>query len=153
NMAPEYGATCGFFPVDDASCAFLELTGRGDVVPAVKAYWQAQGMYGMPKKGDIDYSQVVELDLSTVKPAVSGPRRPHDHMELSQLGGRYRELMNKAFTDGGYGKNGELGKRFPTAKPDVDVGHGDVLISAITSCTNTSNPGVMLGAGLLAKKA
>jgi aconitate hydratase len=153
NMAPEYGATCGFFPVDDVSCEFLKMTGRAGIVPAVQAYWKAQGLYGMPKKGDIDYSQVVELDLSTVKPAVSGPRRPHDHLELAKIGSRYRELMGKSFTDGGYGKAGELGKRVATSKPGVDVGHGDVLISAITSCTNTSNPGVLLGAGLLAKKA
>ncbi|HKU70002.1 MAG TPA: aconitase family protein, partial [Burkholderiales bacterium] len=153
NMSPEYGATCGFFPVDDTSCAFLEMTGRGAVVPAVKAYWQAQGMYGMPRPGDIDYSQVVELDLSTVRPAVSGPRRPHDRIDLPLIGAKYRELMAKDFEDGGYGKAGEIGKRVPTGKAGVDVGHGDVLISAITSCTNTSNPGVMLGAGLLAKKA
>jgi len=153
NMSPEYGATCGFFPVDDVSCAFLEMTGRGSIVPAVQAYWKAQGLYGMPKKGDIDYSQVVEFDISKVKPAVSGPRRPHDHLELPALKGKYQELMGKSFTDGGYGKGGEMGKRVPTAKAGVDVGHGDVLISAITSCTNTSNPGVLLGAGLLAKKA
>ena len=153
NMSPEYGATCGFFPVDDVACEFLEMTGRGAIVPAVKAYWKAQGMYGMPQKGDIDYSAVVELDLSTVKPAVSGPRRPHDHMELPKIGATYRDLMGKAFADGGYGKGNEIGKRVSTSKSDVDVGHGDVLISAITSCTNTSNPGVLLGAGLLAKKA
>jgi aconitate hydratase len=153
NMAPEYGATCGFFPVDDVSCDFLEMTGRGNIVPAVKAYWKAQGMYGMPKKGDIDYSAVVEMDLSTVRPAVSGPRRPHDHMELSEIGNTYRSLMNKSFAEGGYGKTGDIGKRVSTTESGVDVGHGDVLISAITSCTNTSNPGVLLGAGLLAKKA
>jgi aconitate hydratase len=153
NMAPEYGATCGFFPVDDVACDFLRMTGRGERVDAVKAYYTAQGMYGMPRKGDIDYSAIVELDLSTVKPAVSGPRRPHDHMDLPLIGSKYRELMGKAFTDGGYGKGSEIGKRVPTSKPGVDIGHGDVLISAITSCTNTSNPGVLLGAGLLAKKA
>jgi len=153
NMSPEYGATCGFFPVDDVSCEFLRMTGRGDIVPAVKAYYEAQGMYGMPKEGDIDYSSVVELDLSTVKPAVSGPRRPHDRMDLPEIGSKFRELMGKAFTDGGYGKGKEIGRRVPTSKQSIDVGHGDVLISAITSCTNTSNPGVLLGAGLLAKKA
>jgi len=153
NMAPEYGATCGFFPVDDVACEFLKMTGRGNVVPAVQAYWKAQGMYGMPKKGDIDYSQVVEFDLSKVKPAVSGPRRPHDHIDLPALKGRFKELMGKSVTDGGYGKGNEMGKRVPTSRSGVDVGHGDVLISAITSCTNTSNPGVLLGAGLLAKKA
>ena len=153
NMAPEYGATCGFFPVDDVACEFLRMTGRGDVVPAVKAYYEAQGLYGIPKLGDIDYSDVVEFDLASVKPAVSGPRRPHDRLDLPALKGKYRELLEKPFAEGGYGKPGELGKRVPTSRTDVQIGHGDVLISAITSCTNTSNPGVMLGAGLLAKKA
>ena len=153
NMAPEYGATCGFFPVDDVACEFLRMTGRGDVVPAVKAYYEAQGMYGMPKKGDIDYSDVVDFDLSKVVPAVSGPRRPHDRLDLPALKGKFRELMGKPFADGGYGKATEMSKRVATDKPGIDVGQGDVLISAITSCTNTSNPGVLLGAGLLAKKA
>jgi len=153
NMSPEYGATCGFFPVDDVSCEFLRMTGRGEVVPLVKAYYEAQGMYGMPKKGEIDYSEVVELDLSAVKPAVSGPRRPHDRIDLPELKSKFDELMKKPFVDGGYGKADNKTLRVPTAKSGIDVGHGDVLISAITSCTNTSNPGVLLGAGLLAKKA
>jgi aconitate hydratase len=198
NMSPEYGATCGFFPVDDRSCDFLQMTGRGDVVPAVKAYYQAQGLYGMPRKGDIDYSEVVELDLATVKPAVSGPRRPHDQLDLGALKSKFTELMGKPVAEDGYGKSAEaIGRRVevklgsvrgpasgggaqespapgaernavemvgnrPTphvvtagsaATGTSDVGHGDVLISAITSCTNTSNPGVLLGAGLLAKKA
>jgi aconitate hydratase len=153
NMSPEYGATCGFFPVDDVSCEYLRMTGRGDIVPLVKAYYEAQGMYGMPKKGDIDYSEVVEFDLSTVKPAVSGPRRPHDRMDLPELKSKFQELMKKPFVDGGYGKADNPGLRAATSKEGIDVGHGDVLISAITSCTNTSNPGVLLGAGLLAKKA
>jgi aconitate hydratase len=110
-------------------------------------------MFGMPKEGDIDYSEVVELDLTSIKPAVSGPRRPHDRLELAELKGQFKELMGKAFADGGYGKANEMNKRVPTSQSGIDVGQGDVLISAITSCTNTSNPGVMLGAGLLAKKA
>ena len=85
NMSPEYGATCGFFPVDDVSCEFFRMTGRGDAALAVKAYYEAQGMFGMPKKGDIDYSDVVELDLASIKPAVSGPRRPHDRLDLPEL--------------------------------------------------------------------
>jgi aconitate hydratase len=157
NMSPEYGATCGFFPVDDVACEFLKMTGRGDIVPAVKAYYEAQGLYGIPKKGQLDYSEVVELDLSTVTPAVSGPRRPHDRIDLPQIKSRFAELMGKPVADGGYGKSaGDVGsssKRYPTGKPGVEIGHGDVLISAITSCTNTSNPGVLLAAGLLAKKA
>jgi aconitate hydratase len=153
NMSPEYGATCGFFPVDDVSCEFLRLTGRGDLVPLVKAYYQAQGMYGMPKKGEIDYTEVVELDLATVRPSVSGPRRPHDRIDLPRLKDKFQELMAKPFVEGGYGKAAEPNARVQTARQGIDVGHGDVLISAITSCTNTSNPGVLLGAGLLAKKA
>jgi aconitate hydratase len=153
NMSPEYGATCGYFPVDEISLEFLRITGRGGIVPAVKAYLQAQGMFGMPKKGDIDYTDVVELDLSTVRPAVSGPRRPHDRMDLPELKGKFAELLAKPFNDGGYGKASEMNKRVETSEAGIDLGHGDVLISAITSCTNTSNPGVMLAAGLLAKKA
>ncbi len=153
NMAPEYGATCGFFPVDETSCEFLRMTGRGDIVPAVKAYYRAQGLFGMPKQGDIDYSEVVELDLSSIRPAVAGPRRPQDRLELAELKGKFKELLAKPFTDGGYGKAREMTRRVTTSEAGIDVGHGDVLISAITSCTNTSNPGVMLGAGLLAKKA
>ncbi|MGZ5095556.1 MAG: aconitate hydratase AcnA, partial [Burkholderiales bacterium] len=153
NMSPEYGATCGFFPVDDVSCEFLRMTGRGEIVPMVKAYYEAQGMFGMPKKGEIDYSEVVELDLTSIRPAVAGPRRPHDRIDLPDLKIKFQELMEKPFVDGGYGKANQMTERSPTGKHGVDVGHGDVLISAITSCTNTSNPGVLLGAGLLAKKA
>ena len=153
NMAPEYGATCGFFPVDDVSCEFLRMTGRANIVPAVKAYYEAQGMYGMPKKGDIDYSDVVEFDLAAVQPCVSGPRRPQDRLNLPELKDKFQELLGKAVPDGGYGKATEMSKRVATSKAGTDLGHGDVLISAITSCTNTSNPGVLLGAGLLAKKA
>ncbi|MBI3937774.1 MAG: aconitate hydratase AcnA, partial [Betaproteobacteria bacterium] len=178
NMAPEYGATCGFFPVDDVTCDFLRITGRREAADITRAYYQAQAMYGMPKAGDIDYTEVYELDLGTVVPAVSGPRRPHDWIELPNLKSRFAELMGKAVADGGYGKSADdiphmcprdpaydkdaagygkaaesPGKRFPTGKEGIEVGHGDVLIAAITSCTNTSNPGVLLGAGLLARKA
>ncbi|RPI43881.1 MAG: aconitate hydratase AcnA [Betaproteobacteria bacterium] len=154
NMAPEYGATCGFFPVDDVSCEYLRITGRGEAADIAKAYYQAQGMFGMPKAGDIDYSEVVELDVSTVVPAVSGPRRPHDRLDLPELKTKFAELMGKPMAEGGYGKSAEaLKERFETNLPGIDIGHGDVLIAAITSCTNTSNPGVLLGAGLLAKKA
>jgi aconitate hydratase len=154
NMAPEYGATCGFFPVDDVACDYLRITGRAEAAEIAKAYYQAQGMFGMPKAGDIDYSEVVELDLSNVVPAVSGPRRPHDRLDLPALQGKIHELMDKPMAEGGYGKSAaDLNERFETNLPDVDIGNGDVLIAAITSCTNTSNPGVMLAAGLLAKKA
>jgi len=154
NMAPEYGATCGFFPVDDTTCEFLRFTGRGEIVDAVRAYCKAQGMYGMPKKGEIDYTEVVEMDLASVKPAVSGPRRPHDRLDLPALKGKFAELMGSAVADGGYGKAADSGgARHATGKAGVDLGHADVVITAITSCTNTSNPGVLLAAGLVAKKA
>jgi aconitate hydratase len=154
NMAPEYGATCGFFPIDDASCEYLRITGRGEAAELAKAYYQAQNMFGMPKPGTIDYSEVLELDLGSVVPAVSGPRRPHDRLDLPALKTKFAELMGKPVADGGYSKSADaLNERFETNLPGVDIGHGDVLIAAITSCTNTSNPGVLLAAGLLAKKA
>ena len=153
NMAPEYGATCGFFPVDESSLRIPAHDRPRRSRADGQGLLEAQGMFGMPKKGDIDYSEIVELDLSTVKPAVSGPRRPHDRLDLPALGAKFEELMGKPFADGGYGKAGEIHKRVPTSKAGIDVGHGDVLISAITSCTNTSNPGVLLGAGLLAEES
>jgi aconitate hydratase len=154
NMAPEYGATCGFFPVDDTSIEYLRITGRAEAAEIAKAYCQAQGMYGMPKAGEIDYSQIIELDLASVVPAVSGPRRPHDRLDLPALKGKVAELMGKPMAEGGFGKSATaVGERFETSLPGIDIGNGDVLIAAITSCTNTSNPGVLLGAGLLAKKA
>ncbi len=154
NMAPEYGATCGFFPVDDVSCEYLRITGRSDAADIAKAYYQAQNMFGMPKPGEIDYSEVIELDLASVVPAVSGPRRPHDRLDLAALKGKLAELMGKPMAEGGYGKSAAaLNERFETNLPGIDIGDGDVLIAAITSCTNTSNPGVLLAAGLLAKKA
>jgi len=153
NMAPEYGATCGFFPVDDTTCEFLRITGRAEAAEIAKAYYTAQGMYGMPKPGDVDYSDVYELDLGTVVPAVSGPRRPHDRLDLPVLKDKFSELMVKPMADGGYGKSADAMKDRFAAGEGKDVGSGDVLIAAITSCTNTSNPGVLLAAGLVAKKA
>src|SRR3954451_22227386 len=213
NMAPEYGATIGFFPVDELTCQYLLATGRSkQQVDTVRAYYQAQGLFGIPKKGECEYTQVLELDLSSVKPSVAGPKRPQDRIELHSLKSKFLELL-AAPSPTGYGKpKDEAGKRFhaivepppvdtvkgggaqesddgPVAQktgisqkdtnpqtetemmtnrptPDrvptqevhklnmpVDIGHGDVLIAAITSCTNTSNPSVMLAAGLLAKKA
>ena len=155
NMAPEYGATIGFFPIDDRTIAYLEGTGRTkDEIDAFKAYFKAQGLYGVPKKGAIDYSQVVELDLGTVAPSLAGPKRPQDRIEIGNVKGKFEELFSKPVADGGYGKApAALRTRFPTGKGDIRIGSGDVLIAAITSCTNTSNPGVLLAAGLLAKKA
>src|SRR2546428_356243 len=213
NMAPEYGPTMGYFPVDELSCQYMLATGRAkDKVDAMRAYFQAQQMFGIPKKGQCDYTQVLELDLVSVRPSVAGPKRPQDRIELPKL----KDVFHKILQDpapSGYGKKKEeVGKRYhqvvepppiehvagggkqepdtisdvvrdgvtrkdtnplteaemmtnrptpdrvPTQevhemKMPVDVGHGDVLIAAITSCTNTSNPSVMLAAGILAKKA
>jgi aconitate hydratase len=155
NMAPEYGATIGFFPVDDRTVAYLEGTGRTrEEIDAFTAYFKAQGLYGVPKKGTIDYSQVVEFDLGTVAPSLAGPKRPQDRIEIGNVKAKFQELFSKSVADGGYGKApATLMPRFPTGKGDTRIGNGDVLIAAITSCTNTSNPGVLLAAGLLAKKA
>ncbi|HET6439937.1 MAG TPA: aconitate hydratase [Anaeromyxobacter sp.] len=209
NMAPEYGATVGFFPPDEQSVRYLEQTGRSpEQVSAFRAYHEAQGLLRIPGPGEVDYSEVVPLDLSTIRPAVAGPKRPQDRIELGALGQAFRDLLTRKDA-AGYGLDpavvgrrhrllGEDGVRHagaglqapesapdprrrstspltefemmnnrPTPTPeevlppeparlrdaDVEVGHGDVLIAAITSCTNTSNPSVMLAAGLLARKA
>ena len=200
NMSPEYGATIGYFPVDQESVNYLRATGRTDEqCAAFENYFRAQKMFGMPRKGEIDYSVDLELDLGQVQPGVAGPKRPQDRINLPELGQTFRSLLQKPVKDGGYGKenvdpamkhliqlNGsaprdgdmpgidpgeELNKaemvtNRPTPDPAKDltgadpfhhgesrIGHGSVLIAAITSCTNTSNPSVMLAAGLLAKKA
>ncbi|MGH8681350.1 MAG: aconitate hydratase AcnA, partial [Burkholderiales bacterium] len=154
NMAPEYGATMGFFPIDDKTVAYLEGTGRTrEEIDAFKAYFQAQGMFGAPKPGQIDYSQALELDLGTVAPSLAGPKRPQDRIEIGDVKAKFGELFAKPMTENGFAKRrADLGKRFRT-RDGIDIGSGDVAIAAITSCTNTSNPGVLLAAGLLAKKA
>src|SRR5437868_3356830 len=217
NMSPEYGATMGYFPPDEETCAYLKATGRDDEhVNAVRNYFKAQGLFGMPREGEIEYSTLVELDLDTIVPSVAGPKRPQDRIALPDLKNKFMELLQQDAKSGGYGKTGDdvtvryaadigasehalavvvgggqqhsasapapsgndvtpretsvwtetemmnnrptpdrvaevLPEEFP--KAHVDLGHGDVLIAAITSCTNTSNPSVMLAAGLLAKKA
>ena len=199
NMAPEYGATMGFFPVDAKTMEYMRFTGRTDEeVAALEAYMKAQGLFGIPKKGAIDYSETLELDLATVAPSLAGPKRPQDRIELGRVKAKFAELFAKPVTENGYGKNpAELARRVETwlaaqgpasgggttnaaslragAPADVvemvdnrptphvirsssrdgkvKLGHGDVLIAAITSCTKTSNPGVLIAAGLLAKKA
>jgi aconitate hydratase len=218
NMAPEYGATIGFFPVDEETCRYFQATGRPEEqVDAVRGYYRAQGMFGIPRRGEVDYSRVLDLDLADVRPSVAGPRRPQDRIDLPDVKRRFHELLHKPSADNGYNKpESEDSRRFvvitglnggaapdgtltgggeqdpetmPVARapltsetntnpeteiemmqnrptPDrveeiagefkrarVDLGHGDVVIAAITSCTNTSNPSVMLAAGLLAKKA
>jgi aconitate hydratase len=221
NMAPEYGATMGFFPVDEESCSYLEATGRTpEQVSAFRNYFKAQNLFGMPRAGEIDYSQLLELDLAEVVPGVAGPKRPQDRINLPELKNKFIELFQKPVAESGYNKEfDELDDRFQTTiglnlnkhtviegggaqepqsvpestdlsgletekdtaavtevemmnnrpTPDyleaseipadefprsvADLGHGDVVIAAITSCTNTSNPSVMLAAGLVAKKA
>ncbi|RXK56573.1 aconitate hydratase AcnA [Oleiharenicola lentus] len=154
NMAPEYGATMGFFPIDAECTNYLRATGRDEKhVATYEAYYKAQGLWGIPQKGQIDYSQVVELDLGTVVPSVAGPKRPQDRIELNKLKDNFVGSFSKPVTENGFGKKAE---EFSTVKADIagtKIGHGSVLIAAITSCTNTSNPSVMLAAGLLAKKA
>jgi aconitate hydratase len=201
NMAPEYGATMGFFPVDDVTVAYLRNTGRTDEeVDAFASYFKAQGLYGIPQAGQIDYSSVVELDLSGIEPSLAGPKRPQDRVPLSRMKQTFNTLFSKPAAENGFNRPAaEIGKRYTTGLhdrsanvcvpvsgggrqngaqnpsememaddhpsatvrcetademlPPVEIGHGDVLIAAITSCTNTSNPGVLLAAGLLAKKA
>jgi aconitate hydratase len=217
NMSPEYGATMGYFPVDRKTCDYLEATGRPrEHVKAVRSYFEAQGMFGIPRSGQCRYSQLLELNLADITPSVAGPKRPQDRIELPELKDKFIELLAKPMTENGYGKPpGDIFKRYQTTMgidgrslstvatgggdqspeslpppthdsttarntnawtesemvnnrptPDrvcedpeklpsdfVDLGNGDVLIAAITSCTNTSNPSVMLAAGLVAKKA
>ena len=155
NMAPEYGATMGFFPVDDETVAYFRATGRTDAeIDAFVNYWKAQGMYGIPKDGQCDYSETLQLDLASIKPSVAGPKRPQDRIELAQLKNKVEALLTQPVAEGGYGKPAQsTAKRVATAKAEVSLADADVLIAAITSCTNTSNPGVLLAAGLLARKA
>jgi aconitate hydratase len=197
NMAPEYGATMGFFPIDAECVNYLRATGRSDeAVKTYENYYKAQGLWGIPKKGDIVYSQEIELDLSTVLPSVAGPKRPQDRIELPKLKNEFITAFSKPVTENGFGMKAEelsrtvhvsaggeihpsggsqqrvpnsqlppsereMAIEHPTPDPvhakaarlDGNVRNGSVLIAAITSCTNTSNPSVMLAAGLLAKKA
>jgi aconitate hydratase len=210
NMSPEYGATMGYFPIDQESVDYLRATGRTEEqCRAFENYFRAQNMFGMPRKGEIDYSVDIELDLAEVQPSVAGPKRPQDRISLPELGTTFRELLEKPVQAGGYGKknvdlrekhlvelNGSAPRNGGMASSDTKedqginpgdelnkiemianrptpdsgreieaessevfargqsrIGHGSVLIAAITSCTNTSNPSVMIAAGLLAKKA
>jgi aconitate hydratase len=154
NMAPEYGATMGFFPIDGECSSFLRATGRDEKhVELYEAYYKAQNLWGIPQRGAIDYSQDLELDLGAVVPSVAGPKRPQDRIELPKMKQEFVAAFSKPVTENGFGKKAE---EFSTVSAEVGgtrVGHGSVLIAAITSCTNTSNPSVMLAAGLLAKKA
>lgn len=185
NMAPEYGATMGFFPIDSETINYLRGTGRPEELCAtVTNYFKAQEMWGIPQKGEIDYTDDLSLDLSSVVPAVSGPKRPQDRIDVPALGDKFNELFSAPVSDGGFGRDAsarndvvELDLSTPAGfspegaqllnsddDPDNDVAietlgekielhHGSVLMAAITSCTNTSNPSVMLAAGLVAKRA
>ncbi|MDP3227762.1 MAG: aconitate hydratase [Acidovorax sp.] len=203
NMAPEYGATMGFFPVDEKTIDYFQGTGRTKAeIEAFEAYFKAQGLFGVPLAGEVDYSQVVKLDLGSVTPSLAGPKRPQDRIELGKVSSQFADLFSKPNAQNGFNRPAELlhtrhhvrsGDTLPLLTPpeekpapsgaprfvvemeqnkptmaaahaeipaqqasrtgDVTVGNGDVLIAAITSCTNTSNPSVLLAAGLLAKKA
>jgi aconitate hydratase len=154
NMAPEYGATMGFFPVDEKTVDYFRGTGRTEEeLAAFENYYKAQHLFGIPKEGEIDYTRVVSLDLSTVTPSLAGPKRPQDRIELGNVKHNFTELFSKPTSENGFNKPPEdLSKVYETTG-GLRVKNGDVLIAAITSCTNTSNPSVMLAAGLLAKKA
>jgi aconitate hydratase len=154
NMAPEYGATMGFFPVDERTIEYFRGTGRTDQeIEAFAAYYKAQGMFGIPKQGEIDYSQTLELDLSTIYPSLAGPKRPQDRIDLDKVKSTFSGLFSAEVKNNGFGKKPEDLQRPYKTYDGIDIRNGDVLIAAITSCTNTSNPGVLLAAGLVAKKA
>jgi len=154
NMAPEYGATMGFFPVDEKTIDYYRYTGRSaDEVSALEAYFRAQELFGVSRMGDIDYTETLELDLDTVRTSLAGPKRPQDRIELGKMKSKFTDLFCQPVASNGFAKKPEdLAKRV-TTRDGVDLGSGDVLIAAITSCTNTSNPSVLVAAGLLAKKA
>ena len=154
NMAPEYGATMGFFPVDERTVDYFKGTGRKQSeIEAFEAYFRAQGLFGVPKSGDIAYSSVVRLDLGTVAPSLAGPKRPQDRIEIGQVKARFGELFSAGAAANGFNQPAAKLSQTFTTRNGIALKNGDVLIAAITSCTNTSNPGVLLAAGLLAKKA
>jgi len=160
NMAPEYGATMGFFPIDQTSVDYLRATGRDEeLIASYTAYYKAQEMFGMPQKGDIDYSIELDLDLSTIVPSVAGPKRPQDRIAMTELKSSFASLREEI-----YGLNckrpsvkvtmqGSAGNPDLDIRQEVELKDGSILVAAITSCTNTSNESLMLAAGLLAKKA
>jgi len=154
NMAPEYGATTGFFPVDEKTIDYFKGTGRTkDEINAFESYFKAQKLFGIPKAGEIDYTKTLTLDLGTVAPSLAGPKRPQDRIEIGNVKSTFSSLYSKPVAENGFNKNAaDLDTTYTTTN-GVDVKNGDVLIAAITSCTNTSNPSVLLAAGLLAKKA
>jgi aconitate hydratase len=154
NMAPEYGATMGFFPVDEKTIDYFVGTGRTKAeIEAFEAYFKAQKMFGVPLAKDIDYTKVVKLDLSTVTPSLSGPKRPQDRIELGHVSSKFASLYSAPAADNGFNQPADKLTTAVKTASGLSISNGDVLIAAITSCTNTSNPSVLLAAGLLAKKA
>ncbi|WP_281915016.1 aconitate hydratase AcnA [Caldimonas thermodepolymerans] len=154
NMAPEYGATMGFFPVDEKTVEYFRGTGRSKrEIEAFEAYFRAQGLFGVPRAGEIAYSKVVRLDLGTVAPSLAGPKRPQDRIEIGHMKSTFTELFSRPTAENGFNQPAEKLDQVYTTANGIELRNGDILIAAITSCTNTSNPGVMLAAGLLAKKA
>ena len=152
NMAPEYGATCGFFPVDSVTLDYLKLSGRkNDRIALVEKYCKAQGMFAT--KDDPAFTDTLELDLATVVPAMAGPNRPEKFVPLEQIKSGFQSALDAPKDKAGFAKIGEQSKRVKVENKNFDLGHGDVVIAAITSCTNTSNPSVLIAAGLLARKA
>ncbi|GAB7524630.1 aconitate hydratase AcnA [Paraburkholderia sp. 2C] len=154
NMAPEYGATMGFFPVDEKTIDFFKGTGRTDAeISAFENYFKAQELFGVAGEGEIDYTTVLKLDLGTVAPSLAGPKRPQDRIEIGNVQSTFKDLFSKPVGENGFAKKAaDLDAQYTTSN-GVNVKNGDILIAAITSCTNTSNPSVLLAAGLLAKKA
>jgi aconitate hydratase len=154
NMAPEYGATMGFFPVDEKTMDYFRGTGRTPAeIETFEAYFRAQELFGVPLKGEIDYSQVVTLNLDAVTPSLAGPKRPQDRIELGNVKQQFASLFSQPVSDNGFNQDAARLETRVQLPHDISIGNGDVLIAAITSCTNTSNPSVLLAAGLLAKKA
>ncbi len=155
NMCPEYGATIGFFPPDDEAMRYLRLTGRDENhVQLVEAYLKKQSLFGVPRQGEVEYSDVLEIDLDAIVPSIAGPKRPQDRIELPRVKEAFRNLLTQPITEGGYGLIGDEAETNREKRTDGhEIKHGAVVIAAITSCTNTSNPSVMIGAGLLAKNA
>src|SRR6476619_6754025 len=149
NMAPEYGATCGFFPIDDETLIYLDATDRKNSrIALVEAYAQAQGLFRDGDTPDPVFTDTIALNLAEVEPSIAGPKRPQDRVPLTRAASAFAEELDKE-----YGKGNEAGKRVPVPGTNFDLGHGDVVIAAITSCTNTSNPYVMVAAGMLARNA
>ena len=159
NMAPEYGATMGFFPIDEETVNYLRATGRAEEHCATyENYYKAQGLFGMPGEGEIDYSVNLTLDLASIQSSVAGPKRPQDRIEVPSLGSKFAALFSQPVAEGGFGRDaadlaGVTADVSVQGNGTESLGNGDVVIAAITSCTNTSNPSVMLAAGLLAKRA